>query len=112
MKDRLLPLRWRCTAEHFARGRLIEAAFYSRKPHGLQQSQCACCYNVGSKLRHIKADLNVTLRTQVVHFIGFEIMQQRGERTAIRKVGVVQKEPGAGLVKISEDMIDAISVEA
>jgi hypothetical protein len=53
----------------------------------------------------------VALRAEVVDFVRPEIMKQRGKRTTIGQVGVVEKEFGACLVKVLIDVVEPVCVK-
>ena len=54
----------------------------------------------------------MALRAQIVDFVRVQIVEERGKRAAVCKIGIVQEKAVVGLVKIAEDVIDSIGVEA
>jgi hypothetical protein len=54
----------------------------------------------------------VALRSEIVDLVGTQVVEQRGERTAIGEIGVVEKESGVGLVEVLIDVVEPVGVEA
>ena len=91
---------------------MIEAALHARVSHGLEQAQRSAGDDIGSEFRHLEADLDVALRTEVVDLVGASIVKERGERTPVRQVGVVEEEARSGLVEVPIDVVEPVGVQA
>ena len=54
----------------------------------------------------------MALRSEVVYLVGVHLIQQRGQRTPVRQVGIVEEEASAGLVKVPIDVVEPVGVQA
>src|ERR1039458_6100487 len=112
VKGRGLALGRRGAAEHLARRRLVEAALDTGAPGGFQEAECADGDDVGGKLGDLETYLDVALGPEVVDLVGTQVVEQRGERTAVGEVGVVEEEARSGLVDVLIDVVEPVGVQA
>jgi len=54
----------------------------------------------------------MALCAQVVDLVRPNVVEQRGEGTAVGKVGVMQEEAAPGLVRVLIDVVEPVGVEA
>ena len=81
---------------HFAeqfRGRcLIDATllFHAQNAYRFEQTQRADRIGFGGIFRHIETDFDLTLRCQIVDFVGVNFLNDAHQRTAVGHVAIVQ----------------------
>jgi len=50
-------------------------------------------YDVAGIFRHVKADADMALGSEIVDLIGLDVVDDAGERTGIGEVAVMQEQP-------------------
>jgi hypothetical protein len=77
----------------------------------LKETECSAGDNIRGEFRHFEADLHVTLRAEIIDLVRAKIVEQRGERTAIGQVGVVQEKPGSGFMRVLVDVVEPACIQ-
>ena len=100
-------------AVEFGGAGLVEAAFLSQAEDAdrFEHAQGADAVGVGGVLGLFKADGDVTLRGEVVDFVGLNLLDDADQAAGIGEVAVMQDELAVGLVRILIEVIDAVGVE-
>ena len=86
-------------AEQLGRGGLVDAAGLGQaaQPHRLQDAQHAGGVHVGGVFGHVKADLHVALRRQVVDLVGADAADDRHQAHRVAQIAEMQVEAGVAL---------------
>ena len=95
MEGRLFVLRdFLHLAVQFRGGCLINTAGIRQaaQAHRLQHAQHSGSIHIGSEFRHIKADLHMALRGQIVDFIGTHLADHRHKAHGIAQIAVMEME--------------------
>ena len=94
---------------HLGATGLVEADRPVSGAHGLEHPEGAHRRGLGSELRHLEADLDVALGSEVVDLARLDGVEVPDEAGAVGEVGVVEEQPGRALVGVSIEMIDPAS---
>ena len=65
----------------------------------------------GGVLRHLEADLYVTLRREVVHLVRLDLREESSQQRRVGHVAVVQVKVTVLVVRILVDVVEAMSVD-
>src|SRR5579872_40176 len=98
-------------AEHFRTGGLVKSGFDSAAANGFQNPHGAESGNVAGVFGNLKADLDVTLRGEVINFIRRQLVDQIENPFGAAQISVVQAQSRTFLVRILIDVVDALGVE-
>ena len=113
LKWRLFCLRrFQHFAVHFAGRCLIDfdVLFLVQLTGSLKDVECSAAGRLQRIDRLIKGHTDVTLSTEVVNLVGFDVENQIGQALTICQIPVVQKQSCAALVRIVVDMVDSTVV--
>jgi hypothetical protein len=99
--------------EKLGRTGLIEAGFlfHAEDAHRFEDAQGAKGVRVGRVFGFLETHRNVTLRGEVVDFVGLHLLNDAHQARTVGHVAVVQGEATIGDMRILIQMIDAVGIE-
>ena len=100
-------------AEQLGGRGLIETglAFQAEDTNGLKQAQRPQPIGVGRVFRRFERDLHMRLRREIVDLVRLGFLHDADDVGRISHIAVVQMEGNTLLVRIMDEMIDALGVE-
>ena len=108
----VLGLRRGGRAEHLRRRRLVDLGADPGGADRLEQAHGGQTGDVAGEHRLVERDPNVRLGAEVVDLVGVDLPDQVDQRDAVVEVPVVQEQVPVAVVRVLEDGVQALGVEA
>ncbi len=101
---------WRIP-EHLAARGLVESGFDPASSDGLQETCCPQAGHVSREFWCVKAHAHVALGSQVIDFIGTNVIDQLRHLSGIRQIPIVQEQLRLWIVGVNVEVVNTIRVE-